>query len=82
MWTTREDLKWKEIDSREFVYCFLVTVPNIKIRDLKYQKEEVEQAKIVKVNEFFKMINTEKFLPHHKEFLLLEEFFKSSLKNI
>ena len=76
VFTTKEILKYNDVDNREFVDIFILR-QNIKLEDIKFQEEEVSGAKYVNYDEFFKLIDDNKLLPHDIEYSVL----KITLKN-
>lgn len=81
LFTIKEEFVWKDITSREFVDVFLVK-KNVKVEDLKYQKEEVESAKYFEMNEIFNSEGNSKIFPHAQEYDKLSKLFKNSNKNL
>ena len=43
---------------------------------MKFQKEEVSDAKYVSLDEFFKLVESKKVLPHDIEYMVLKEILK------
>ena len=79
LFSIKEMFKWKDIESNEFVDVYLMKT-KLKVKDFKYQKEEVEEAKYFTLKEFFKNIEKENVFPHKEEYKLLKNYFKKHLK--
>lgn len=84
--TLRENLKYKNIDSREFVDVFL-TRKDVKITDIKLQEEEVGSAQFVAVADLFELIDNNELLPHNEEYdlirnILTEKVIKNNIRTI
>ena len=74
LFTIKEKFIWNDINSNEFVDVYILR-KNIKIEDLKYQKEEVEVASYFDMDELFdnKITN---LINHEEEYKLLEKKLK------
>ena len=72
--TIKEDLVYKDINSREMIDVFLLR-KNINLDDIKLQKEEVDSVKFVSVPELFKLIDNELLLPHYEEYNIIKDLF-------
>lgn len=70
--TNRENLKYEQINSNEFVDIYILR-QNVELDKILFQKEEVSNAKYVSLEEFFKLIESEKLLPHKIEYIVLKE---------
>ena len=81
LFTNKEKLAYNKIQSNEIVDVYILK-QNLNINDLKHQKEEVETAKWISFQEFFKMIteNISSFIPHIEEFNLLKELLTDKTK--
>lgn len=75
VFTNREEIKYKEIDSKEFVDIFILK-QDIKLDKIEFQKEEVSDAKYVSIDEFFKLAKENKIMPHEIEYMVLEKILK------
>lgn len=71
--TNRECIKYEDINSNEFVDIFVLR-QNLNLEEIKFQKEEVSDAKYVSLNEFFNLIDNGKLLPHKIEYMVLKEY--------
>lgn len=71
--TNRECIKYEDINSNEFVDIFLLR-QNFNLDEIKFQKEEVSDAKYVSLEEFFDLIDNDKLLPHKIEYMVLKEY--------
>lgn len=71
--TNRECIKYEDINSNEFVDIFILR-QNLNLEEIKFQKEEVSDAKYVSLNEFFNLIDNGKLLPHKIEYMVLKEY--------
>ncbi len=69
--TNKEILKWNDKDSREFVYVYIIK-KDIAVSDIKYQKEEVEEARYFELEELFNG-KIENLFPHQDEYDQLKE---------
>ncbi len=69
--TNKEILNWEKIDSREFVDVFIMK-KDIDIEALKFQKEEVSEAKYFDLEDLFNG-KIEKLFPHDEEYRLLKK---------
>ena len=76
LFTNKEQLVYKDIESNEFVDVYLLK-QNINLEDIVLQKEEVEAVKYISVSEFIEMIDTkdETLLPHSYEYEWLKKYF-------
>ena len=72
--TNRECIKYKDINSNEFVDIFILK-QNFNLDEIKFQEEEVSNAKYVPLTEFFSLIDNDRLLPHKIEYMVLKEFF-------
>lgn len=73
--TNREKIKYEQIQSNEFVDIYILR-QNISLDNITFQKEEVSDAKYVSLEEFFKLIEDGKVLPHEIEYKVLKEILK------
>lgn len=73
--TNREEVKYEQIQSNEFVDIYILR-QNINLDNIIFQKEEVSDAKYISLEEFFKLIEDEKVLPHEIEYMVLKEILK------
>lgn len=73
--TNRECIKYEDINSNEFVDIFLLR-QNFNLDEIKFQKEEVSDAKYVPLDEFFGLMDSDKLLPHKIEYMVLKEYLK------
>lgn len=73
--TNREKTKYEQIQSNEFVDIYILR-QNIDLDNMKFQKEEVSDAKYVSLEEFFNLVKEEKILPHKIEYMVLKEILK------
>lgn len=73
--TNRENVKYEEINSNEFVDIYILK-QNVELDKIKFQEEEVSDAKYVSLEEFFKLIEDRKVLPHEIEYMVLREILK------
>lgn len=73
--TTREEILYKDINSKEFVDIFILR-QDFKLEDISFQEEEVSDAKYVSIDEFFNLIDNNKVLPHDIEYMVLKELLK------
>ena len=71
--TNRECMKYEDINSNEFVDIFLLR-QNFNLDEIKFQKEEVSDAKYVSLEEFFDLMDNDKLLPHKIEYMVLKEY--------
>lgn len=71
--TNRECIKYEDINSNEFVDIYFLR-QNFSLEDIKFQKEEVSDAKYVSLDEFFDLMNNDKLLPHKIEYMVLREY--------
>ena len=71
--TNRECIKYEDINSNEFVDIFLLR-QNFNLDEIKFQKEEVHDAKYVSLEEFFDLMDNDKLLPHKIEYMVLKEY--------
>lgn len=76
--TIKEEFKWNDIISREFVDVYVV-YKNINIKNLTYQKEEVESAKFFDANKMFKS-KSKNIFPHYEEYKLLKNYLDKNLQ--
>lgn len=70
--TNRENVKYEQINSNEFVDIYILR-QNVELDKILFQKEEVSNAKYVSLDEFFKLIEEGKVLPHKIEYMILKE---------
>ena len=75
LFTNKEELLWNNIVSKEFVDVYLMK-KDVKIEDLKYQVEEVENAKYFKLDEVLSDNRESDVLPHDEYKLLKEILLK------
>ncbi|MCR5186858.1 MAG: NUDIX domain-containing protein [Clostridia bacterium] len=75
LFTNREMIKYKDINSNEFVYIFLLK-QNFGLDEMKFQKEEVSGAKYVSINDFYDMIDRNELLPHKVEYSVLKKYLR------
>lgn len=73
--TNREKVKYEQIQSNEFVDIYILR-QNINLDGIIFQKEEVSDAKYVPLEEFFKLIEDGKVLPHEIEYMVLKEILR------
>lgn len=73
--TNKEIVKYKDIDSREFVDIFILR-QDFSLDDISFQEEEVSDAKYVSIDEFFNLMDNNKLLPHDIEYMVLREILK------
>ena len=73
--TNREKTKYERIQSNEFVDIYILK-QDIDVNEMKFQKEEVSDAKYVSLDEFFKLVESKKVLPHDIEYMVLKEILK------
>ena len=71
--TNRECIKYEDINSNEFVDIFLLR-QNFNLDEIKFQKEEVHDAKYASLEEFFDLMDNDKLLPHKIEYMVLKEY--------
>ena len=71
--TNRECIKYEDINSNEFVDIFILR-QNFNLDEIKFQKEEVSDAKYVSLGEFFDLMDNDKLLPHKIEYMVLKEY--------
>lgn len=71
--TNRECIKYEDINSNEFVDIFLLR-QSFNLDEIKFQKEEVSDAKYVSLEEFFDLMDNDKLLPHKIEYMVLKEY--------
>lgn len=71
--TNRECIKYEDINSNEFVDIFILK-QNFNLDEIKFQKEEVSDAKYVSLEEFFNLMDNNKLLPHKIEYMVLKEY--------
>lgn len=74
VFTVKEELTYKDINCKEFADVFIVN-KDVNLNKLKFQKEEVESAKFIKLKEFFNNCFTNKFFPHIEEYEKLTKYF-------
>ena len=72
LFTIKEECKWDNIDSKEFVDVYLMR-KNVDLKELTYQKEEVEATMYFDMNEVFKCDRNNNIFPHIDEYRMLEE---------
>lgn len=75
--TTKEILKTGKNVSREFVDAYL-TIQDITEKDITFPKKEVADAKFVKLEDFFDMVERKnnKLFPHYKEYKKVVPYLK------
>lgn len=73
--TNREILKYKDINSDEFVDIYILK-QDIDINSLKYQEEEVKCAKYVSIEDFWDLIKSGELINHEIEYGVLKEILK------
>lgn len=75
VFTNREEIKYKQIDSKEFVDIYILK-QNVELDKIVFQAEEVSDAKYVLIEEFFKLAKENKIMPHEIEYMVLEKYFR------
>ena len=75
LFTNREMIKYKDINSNEFVDVYLLK-QNFELDEMQFQKEEVSGAKYVSISDFYDMINKNEVLPHKVEYSILKEYLR------
>lgn len=75
LFTNRESIEYEQIKSNEFVDIYLLR-QNITLDHIRFQEEEVSDAKYVSQKTFFQLIEEEKMLPHKIEYEVLKEILK------
>lgn len=73
LFTVKEKLVWKDIESNEFVDVFLMK-KDIAEEDLRYQKEEVSGAKFFDIRQFYENIKSPDIFPHDEEYEKLKKY--------
>ena len=71
----KEEFNNGGVNSKEFVFDYII-YSDIDINNIKLQKEEVSDVKWVTKEEFNKLIEEGKLVPHHEEYKLLNEILK------
>ena len=71
----KEELNNGGINSKEFMFDYIIYA-DIDINDITLQKEEVKAVKWVTKEKFNKLIKTNKIIPHHEEYKMLNEILK------
>lgn len=69
----KENLKNNGIICNEFVSMYII-IDNVDINNLKFQKEEVEEAKWFTKQQLNNLIKQNKVVPHYKEYKILNEY--------
>lgn len=77
IFTNRENIKYEQINSNEFVDIYILK-QNINLEEISFQKEEVSDAKYVSIEEFFKLVEKEKVMPHKIEYMVLKEYINNN----
>ncbi len=75
LFTNREMIKYKDINSNEFVDVFLLK-QDFNLDEMCFQKEEVSGAKYVSIDEFFNMVERNELLPHKVEYNVLKDYLR------
>ena len=75
LFTNREMIKYKDINSNEFVDVYLLK-QNFELDEMQFQKEEVSGAKYVSISDFYDMINKNEVLPDKVEYSILKEYLR------
>lgn len=75
--TFPEQLRWNNIISNEFVDVY-VLVKNISANNLRFQAEEVADAKFFAPNAIFGSHLNENIFPHTEEYKLLQSYLKTN----
>ena len=75
VFTNREEIKYKQIDSKEFVDIYILK-QNVELDKIVFQAEEVSDAKYVSIEEFFKLAKENQIMPHEIEYRVLEKYFR------
>lgn len=78
--TNKEILKYKDINSDEFVDIYILK-QDIDLNSLKYQKEEVKCAKYVCIEKFFELINSGELINHKIEYMILKEILSNKIRS-
>lgn len=73
--TNKENLLYDDINSNEFVDIYILR-QNFDLQNIKFQQEEVSDAKYVSINEFFNLMDNNKLLPHETEYMVLRKVLK------
>ena len=81
VFTNREKIKYEQINSKEFVDIYLLR-QNIELDKIKFQEEEVSDAKYVSINEFFRLAKENKIMPHESEYAVIEKILKNNFKEV
>lgn len=71
----KEEFNNGGVNSKEFVFDYIIYA-DIDINDITLQKEEVKDAKWVTKEEFNELIKTNKIVPHHEEYKMLNQILK------
>ncbi len=78
--TTVENVAYEKIISNEFDDVYVLR-QNIDISEIKFQKEEVSDAKYVSLEKFFEFIEKGDIVPHKIEYMVLKEILLKDRKN-
>ncbi len=78
--TTVENVVYEKIISNEFDDVYILR-QNIDINEIKFQKEEVSDAKYVSLEKFFEFIEKGDIVPHKIEYMVLKEILLKDRKN-
>ena len=70
--TIKESFKEKDIISNEYVTVYLIE-DDLNVEDITLQKEEVSNIKWINKKELNELINSNKIIPHSKEYEILNE---------
>lgn len=76
IFTNREEIKYKQIDSKEFVDVFILR-QNVELENIVFQSDEVSNAKYVSIDNFLKLAKNNKIMPHEIEYTVLEKVLKN-----
>ena len=77
LFTNKEILNNNNIISKEFVDVYLLR-QNFDLKNIKFQKEEVSDAKYVSLDKFFELIDNNELIPHKIEYIILKEILKNN----
>ena len=80
MTITVENVVYEKIISNEFDDVYILR-QNIDINEIKFQKEEVSDAKYVSLEKFFEFIEKGDIVPHKIEYMVLKEILLKDRKN-
>ena len=76
IFTNREELKYMNIESREFVDIYILR-QNVELERIVFQEDEVSNAKYVTIDNFFDIVKNKKIMPHEIEYMVLEKVLKN-----